>query len=56
MGLDDPRGLSLHGMDVVPSSEDQETLWVYLVNHRPPLEVSGKDSASGMHSAYASNN
>ncbi|KAL1695051.1 hypothetical protein GGG16DRAFT_100075 [Schizophyllum commune] len=46
VGLDDPRGLSLHGMDVVPSSEDQETLWVYLVNHRPPLEVSGKDSAS----------
>ena len=51
-----PRGLSLHGMDVVPSSSNSGLLYVYLVNHRPPLEVSGKDSASGMHSAYASNN
>ncbi|KAI5889211.1 calcium-dependent phosphotriesterase [Schizophyllum commune H4-8] len=37
IGLDDPRGLSLHGMDVVPSSEDPDMLWVYLVNHRPPV-------------------
>lgn len=30
------RGLSLHGMDVVPSSNASE-LFVYLVNHRAPL-------------------
>ncbi|TRM70176.1 hypothetical protein BD626DRAFT_563851 [Schizophyllum amplum] len=38
LGLDDPRGLSLHGMDVVPSEEDPSTLFVYLVNHRPPVD------------------
>jgi len=31
------RGLSLHGMDVVPSSSDPSELFVYLVNHRAPL-------------------
>ena len=31
------RGLSLHGMDVVPSSSDPQELFVYLVNHRVPL-------------------
>lgn len=31
------RGLSVHGMDVVPSSSDPSTLFVYLVNHRKPL-------------------
>ncbi|KAL1721935.1 hypothetical protein EV715DRAFT_194216 [Schizophyllum commune] len=46
VGLDDPRGLSLHGMDVVPSAEDPETLWVYLVNHRPPVDELEKDSSS----------
>lgn len=30
------RGLSLHGMDVVPSSADPNRLFVYLVNHRAP--------------------
>lgn len=30
------RGLSLHGMDVVPSSNSKD-LFVYLVNHRAPL-------------------
>ncbi|PFH49773.1 hypothetical protein AMATHDRAFT_4627 [Amanita thiersii Skay4041] len=30
------RGLSLHGMDVVPSSSNPEHLYVYLVNHRAP--------------------
>ncbi|TFK75385.1 serum paraoxonase/arylesterase [Pluteus cervinus] len=32
------RGLSLHGMDVVPSSTDPKRLLVYLVNHRAPLD------------------
>ena len=31
------RGLSLHGMDVVPSEIDPSELFVYLVNHRAPL-------------------
>ncbi|KAF8160654.1 hypothetical protein B0H34DRAFT_697546 [Crassisporium funariophilum] len=31
------RGLSLHGMDVVPSSSNPSELFVYLVNHRAPL-------------------
>jgi arylesterase/paraoxonase len=30
------RGLSLHGMDVVPSTADPDRLFVYLVNHRAP--------------------
>ncbi|PPQ93825.1 hypothetical protein CVT25_013534 [Psilocybe cyanescens] len=34
------RGLSLHGMDVVPSSSDPNVLYVYLVNHRTPLDAS----------------
>lgn len=32
------RGLSLHGMDVVASKTDPQTLYIYLVNHRIPLE------------------
>ncbi|KAL1661824.1 hypothetical protein GGF50DRAFT_129178 [Schizophyllum commune] len=50
VGLEDPRGLSLHGMDVVPSSEDPEMLWVYLVNHRPPVESAESPSESIAHS------
>ena len=43
------RGLSLHGMDVVPSSSDPQELFIYLVNHRIPLgdrsaEKTGADS------------
>jgi arylesterase/paraoxonase len=38
LGLVDPRGLNLHGMDVVQDRDDAELLWVYLVNHRPPLD------------------
>ncbi|TFK46445.1 calcium-dependent phosphotriesterase [Heliocybe sulcata] len=42
------RGLSLHGMDVVPSSSDPSVLYVYLVSHRKPLngraEKVGADS------------
>ncbi|KAF9268918.1 hypothetical protein L218DRAFT_977335 [Marasmius fiardii PR-910] len=35
--FDSDRELSVHGMDVVPSSSNPEELFVYLVNHRPPL-------------------
>ena len=31
-----PGGISLHGMDVVPSIDDPAVLYVYLVNHRKP--------------------
>jgi hypothetical protein len=31
------RGLSLHGMDVVPSSSNPSELFVYLINHRAPM-------------------
>lgn len=34
----DPRGLQVHGMDVVQSRTDPSTLWVYLINHRPQLK------------------
>jgi arylesterase/paraoxonase len=37
LGLADPRGLNVHGMDVVQDGHDTGLLWVYLVNHRPPL-------------------
>jgi arylesterase/paraoxonase len=42
--------LSVHGMDVVPSSKDPKDLWVYLVNHRMPRDngdprVVGADSS-----------
>jgi arylesterase/paraoxonase len=33
-----PRGISVHGMDVVPSSSNPSELFIYLVNHRVPLE------------------
>jgi hypothetical protein len=32
-----PQGLSVHGMDVVPSAANSKDLFVYLVNHQPPL-------------------
>jgi hypothetical protein len=35
-----PQGLSVHGMDVVPSDANSKDLFVYLVNHQPPV---GKD-------------
>jgi arylesterase/paraoxonase len=37
------RGLSLHGMDVVPSSTNSKDLFVYLINHRAPL--GGKEAS-----------
>jgi arylesterase / paraoxonase len=37
LGYNSGRGLSVHGMDVVPSSADSTELFVYLVNHRLPL-------------------
>ncbi|CAE7061263.1 unnamed protein product [Rhizoctonia solani] len=39
-GLDDPRGLNLHGFDVVADEVDSNTLWIYLINHRPPIDPS----------------
>lgn len=33
--------LSVHGMDIVPSSTNPKDLWVYLVNHRPYLAPGG---------------
>jgi len=30
-----PKGISVHGMDVVPSSSNSNELFVYLVNHQP---------------------
>ncbi|KDQ15281.1 hypothetical protein BOTBODRAFT_31939 [Botryobasidium botryosum FD-172 SS1] len=48
-GFSDARGINVHGMDVVPSKFDKNELFVYLVNHRPPVEeakarVYGADS------------
>jgi arylesterase/paraoxonase len=37
VNFESDRGLSLHGMDVVPSSSNASELLVYLVNHRAPL-------------------
>lgn len=49
LGFDSPRGLSLHGMDVVASTTNPSELYVYLVNHRAPLtgdaNVVGADSS-----------
>lgn len=38
-GFNDPRGLHLHGMDVVTSHTDPSVLWVYAINHRPQLKA-----------------
>lgn len=38
-GFNDPRGLHLHGMDVVTSRTDPSLLWVYVINHRPQLKA-----------------
>ena len=35
-------GISLHGMDVVPSFDDPPVLYVYLVNHRKPDSVDAR--------------
>ncbi|CEL61061.1 hypothetical protein RSOLAG1IB_04301 [Rhizoctonia solani AG-1 IB] len=45
-GLTDPRGLNLHGMDVVPDETNPNTLWIYLVNHRPELDSALKGANS----------
>lgn len=37
-----PGGISLHGMDVVPSSDDPSLLYVYLVNHRKPISADAR--------------
>jgi hypothetical protein len=38
VGFPGTRGLSLHGMDVVPSASSPHELFVYLVNHRTPTQ------------------
>ena len=40
LGLNDRRGLNVHGLDVVADEIDPDILWVYLINHRPPLDPS----------------
>jgi len=35
-------GISLHGMDVVPSVDDPSVLYVYLVNHRKPKSADAR--------------
>ncbi|CAE6474296.1 unnamed protein product [Rhizoctonia solani] len=45
IGFVDPRQLNVHGMDVVPDEHNPDLLWVYLVNHRPPLPNSPKNGA-----------
>ncbi|KAH7339446.1 hypothetical protein B0J17DRAFT_655144 [Rhizoctonia solani] len=45
-GLVDPRGLNLHGMDVVPDEADSTMLWIYLVNHRPNSDSAHKGADS----------
>jgi arylesterase / paraoxonase len=42
-GFDITRGLSTNGMDVVPSSHNQNELYIYVVNHRPPLQLDPND-------------
>ncbi|QRV79474.1 urea active transporter 1 [Ceratobasidium sp. AG-Ba] len=39
VGLVEPRGLNVHGMDVVPDQGDPNKLWIYIVNHRPPVDL-----------------
>ncbi|KAG9094782.1 hypothetical protein FS749_011830 [Ceratobasidium sp. UAMH 11750] len=34
----EPRGLNVHGMDVVPDNRNPDMLWVYVVNHRTPVD------------------
>lgn len=47
-GFEDPRGLFVHGFDVIPSSTDPNQLFVYIINHRPPIDddpsIVGPDS------------
>ncbi|KIY64864.1 hypothetical protein CYLTODRAFT_424840 [Cylindrobasidium torrendii FP15055 ss-10] len=48
-GFDSSRTVAFHGMDVVPSAENKDEVFIYLVNHLAPLEGSAKDV-----SAYSS--
>ncbi|KAJ8084857.1 hypothetical protein PM082_003634 [Marasmius tenuissimus] len=41
--FDTTRELSVHGMDVVPSASNPKELFVYMVNHRVPLNGDAKD-------------
>jgi hypothetical protein len=44
-GFNDPRGLHVHGLDVVPSRNNPKLLYVYLVNHRPQPTTAANTSA-----------
>ncbi|KAH7339447.1 hypothetical protein B0J17DRAFT_655153 [Rhizoctonia solani] len=48
IGFTDPRQLNVHGMDVVPDEHNPDMLWVYIVNHRPPLPGSPKAGADSV--------
>jgi arylesterase / paraoxonase len=41
-GFPTPQGYSSHGMDVVPSTSNSTELYVYAINHRRPVQGSGK--------------
>ncbi|KAG9102546.1 hypothetical protein FRC06_001820 [Ceratobasidium sp. 370] len=46
-GFTEPRGLNVHGMDVVVDEKDPNKLWIYLVNHRPPIDLRVNAESSG---------
>ncbi|KZT57369.1 calcium-dependent phosphotriesterase [Calocera cornea HHB12733] len=39
-------GISMHGFSLVPSAEDPDTLWAYVVNHRIPREGGARDKGA----------
>ncbi|KAG8710711.1 hypothetical protein FRC08_016816 [Ceratobasidium sp. 394] len=49
-GFTEPRGLNVHGMDVVVDEKDPNKLWIYLVNHRPPVNPLVNAQLSGANS------
>jgi arylesterase/paraoxonase len=46
-GFTDPRGLNVHGMDVIQSSLNPAEFWVYAVNQRPPLDGMTSERVAG---------
>jgi arylesterase/paraoxonase len=48
-GFTDPRGLNVHGLDVVQSSLNPAEFWVYAVNQRPPLDGIASERVAGPH-------
>ncbi|KZO98318.1 hypothetical protein CALVIDRAFT_512291 [Calocera viscosa TUFC12733] len=39
-------GMSMHGFSLVPSADDPDTLWAYVVNHRVPREGGARDKGA----------